>query len=139
MFYTKIYNKAIIDKNQKKKYLIFFKNIECFVIMAVLKQNKALFMKDISKKTFFTIDSFILSNMILNQYNLDSFEIIELAEDASYSSENINNTIFDKYDFEDFKKILEQKWCNKEHIDLILNKLCQDGVIDSGNYIITND
>lgn len=91
-----------------------------------------------NKSAFLTIDLIVLSNLFVSRYNLQSFEILGLSEDDSYISEGINNKGLDKYELNDIDDIMKQEYCEKSSIDLILRKLCYDGFIESGDYLVNN-
>lgn len=91
-----------------------------------------------NKSTFFTVDLINLSNLFSSHYSFKCFEILGIDEDNSYVSKSIDNKGLDNDEIDDFNDIVQQGYCEKSGIDLILRKLCYDGFIDSGNYLINN-
>lgn len=91
------------------------------------------------KSTFFIVDLIALSNLFVFQYDLDGFNILGIEEENAYVSKGIDNTELSEYEMEMFDNIIEQQYCDACHIEIILKKLCYDDVIESGDYLITNN
>ena len=91
-----------------------------------------------SESNFITVELLDLSNFFISHYNLECFEILGIDEDNSYISTDINDKGLDKDELNDMDDIMEQGYCEKSGINLILRMLCYDGFINSGNYLINN-
>lgn len=91
------------------------------------------------KSTFFIVDLIALSNLFVFQYDLDGFNILGIEADNAYVSKGIDNTELSEYEMELFDNIIEQQYCEASLIEIILKKLCYDDVIESGDYLITNN
>lgn len=91
-----------------------------------------------SKSDFITVELLDLSNFFISHYNLKFFEILGIDEDNSYISTDINDKGLDKDELNDMDDIMEQGYCEKSGINLILRTLCYDGFIESGDYLISN-
>lgn len=91
-----------------------------------------------SKSNFITVDLLDLCNFFISHYNLECFEVLGIDEDNSYISTDINDKGLDKNELNDMDDIMEQGYCEKSSINLILRTLCYDGFIESGDYLISN-
>lgn len=79
-----------------------------------------------------------MCNFFISHYNLECFEVLGIDEDNSYISTDINDKGLDKNELNDMDDIMEQGYCEKSGINLILRTLCYDGFIESGDYLISN-
>ena len=91
-----------------------------------------------NKTTFFTLDLIDLSNLFSSHYTFNYFEILGVDEDLSYASKNVDSKELDEYEADCFNNIVQQGYCEQSQIDIILSKLCHDGFIEAGDYLITN-
>ena len=88
------------------------------------------------KKTIFEVDYNDLDRFIAHHYQLNYFEgTLESSNDTSHSI-TVEKEPLSKWDVTDMEKILKDGNCEYWKLHIVLQDLCNKGIIEPGQYLV---